>query len=142
MFLQLPAIPQSPNAKQCRLFLKTTLSHYCVLQQTEKVIPKIEGKEFALCRQFHSQQALNIYFLFLQVEHIVKCQLHAYQEALCRIVAQASLEGGLKGVSMHNTLMELRKICNHPFISKLHVEASPYPIGGCRKFCACLPSKA
>ena len=66
-----------------------------------------------------------IWYAMLQVEHVIKCQLHPYQEALCSIVGRASLEGALRGVSMHNSIMELRKICNHPFISKLHVLAKP-----------------
>jgi len=45
-----------------------------------------------------------------------------YQQALCELVARSCQEQGLKGVSIHNPVMELRNVCNHPFISKLHVQ--------------------
>ena len=52
------------------------------------------------------------------------CPASAYQRALCGIVEQGLLRGGggggggVRGVS--NSLMELRNICNHPFLSRLH----------------------
>ena len=55
------------------------------------------------------------------------CPASAYQRALCGIVEQSLLRGGgsgggggggVRGVS--NSLMELRNICNHPFLSRLH----------------------
>ena len=55
---------------------------------------------------------------------MVHCQMAPYQEALCEIVAKSSQEKGLRGVSIHNSVMELRNICNHPFISRLHVPGS------------------
>lgn len=57
-----------------------------------------------------------------QVERTVRCQLSAYQQALSDILQEGVSRQGLKGVSINNTVMELRNICNHPFISRLHVQ--------------------
>ncbi|KAL3133545.1 hypothetical protein ABBQ38_007396 [Trebouxia sp. C0009 RCD-2024] len=64
-----------------------------------------------------------------KIERLVPCQLSAYQKGLNCLVegeVQAGEEGlagkGLKRIN--NTLMELRTICNHPLISRLH------PAGG------------
>lgn len=51
----------------------------------------------------------------------MRCQMAPYQQALCNLVARSCQEQGLRSVSIHNPVMELRNICNHPFISKLHV---------------------
>lgn len=68
----------------------------------------------------------------MQVERLVLCSASAYQRALCGIVEQGLLRGGggggVRGVS--NSLMELRNICNHPFLSRLH------PPGGEHELCA------
>lgn len=56
------------------------------------------------------------------------CPASAYQRALCSIV-EAGLQqgsGGVRGVS--NALMELRNICNHPFLSRLHVPGSEHAL--------------
>ena len=58
----------------------------------------------------------------MQTEHIIKCAMAPYQLALTQIVSKASSEGGLRGISLHNPLMEMRNICNHPFTSALHVQ--------------------
>ncbi|KAL3148844.1 hypothetical protein ABBQ32_001720 [Trebouxia sp. C0010 RCD-2024] len=62
-----------------------------------------------------------------KIERLVPCQLSAYQTGLNCLVegeVQASEEGaagkGLKRIN--NTFMELRTICNHPLISRLHPE--------------------
>lgn len=58
-----------------------------------------------------------------KTEHVLRCKPSAYQAALFgAIQAQLATPGGVRGVS--NTLMELRNICNHPFISKVHVTGS------------------
>jgi hypothetical protein len=63
----------------------------------------------------------------VQVERVIRCPASAYQQGLCALV-QRGLEqqaagsaqqgqqkaGGVRGVS--NSLMELRNICNHPFL--------------------------
>ena len=72
-------------------------------------------------------------FVGVQVERLVLCPASAYQRALCGIVEQGLLRGGssggvVRGVS--NSLMELRNICNHPFLSRLH------PPGGEHELCA------
>lgn len=61
----------------------------------------------------------------VQVERVVKCQLAPYQMELCRILEAGVSAGGLPGVSIHNPVMELRNICNHPYLSRLHVEVHP-----------------
>jgi superfamily II DNA or RNA helicase len=54
-----------------------------------------------------------------KVEHLVPCAPSPYQAALFSAL-QDQLQGpnGVRGVS--NTIMEMRNICNHPLISKLH----------------------
>jgi SNF2 family DNA or RNA helicase len=56
-----------------------------------------------------------------KVEHLVPCAPSPYQAALFSAL-QEQLQGpnGVRGVS--NTIMEMRNICNHPLISKLHPE--------------------
>ena len=63
--------------------------------------------------------------VFLQVEKIVWVPISAYQEALLALVGRGIEEGGLSGVSIHNSVMEMRNICNHPYLSKLHVKVKP-----------------
>lgn len=74
-----------------------------------------------------------------KVERLVPCQLSAYQTALCGLIegeVQAS-EGGTASKALkriNNTLMELRTICNHPLVSRLHPEGgesqlSVHPLG-------------
>jgi len=54
-----------------------------------------------------------------KVEHLVPCVPSPYQAALFSALKE-QLQGpnGVRGVS--NTIMEMRNICNHPLISKLH----------------------
>jgi hypothetical protein len=55
----------------------------------------------------------------VQVEHVVLCPASPYQHFLCGLIERELADGeskrtGLKGVT--NTVMELRNICNHPFL--------------------------
>ena len=61
-------------------------------------------------------------FRLFQVERLVKVPLAPYQEALLALVKEGVAQRGMAGVSIHNSLMEMRDICNHPFLSKLHVQ--------------------
>ncbi|KAF6263561.1 SNF2 family N-terminal domain-containing protein [Scenedesmus sp. NREL 46B-D3] len=57
-------------------------------------------------------------------EVVLRCRLGPYQSALYDLVKSKLREeegggaGGVKGIN--NTVMELRNICNHPLLSKLH----------------------
>lgn len=61
----------------------------------------------------------------VQIERTVQCHLSAYQQALIDIVRERMTRQPCKGVSINNSVMELRNICNHPFVSRLHVQVSP-----------------
>ncbi|BBN10806.1 hypothetical protein Mp_5g06580 [Marchantia polymorpha subsp. ruderalis] len=58
-----------------------------------------------------------------KIERLVRCEASGYQKLLMKHVKEklGSL-GNAKGKSIQNTVMELRNICNHPFISHLHTE--------------------
>ncbi|KAL3679447.1 hypothetical protein R1sor_022403 [Riccia sorocarpa] len=58
-----------------------------------------------------------------KIERLVRCEASGYQKLLMKHVTEklGSL-GHAKGKSIQNTVMELRNICNHPFISHLHTE--------------------
>ncbi|KAK9839162.1 hypothetical protein WJX74_010778 [Apatococcus lobatus] len=57
-----------------------------------------------------------------KTEHLIRCQPSAYQTALITIIQDSlsnnNVAQGLKGIN--NSMMELRVICNHPLISRLH----------------------
>jgi SNF2 family DNA or RNA helicase len=54
-----------------------------------------------------------------KVEHLIPCVPSPYQAALfSALQEQLKSPNGVRGVS--NTIMEMRNICNHPLISKLH----------------------
>lgn len=56
-----------------------------------------------------------------KTEHLVYCQPSPYQKALfSAIETRLSTAGGIRGVN--NALMELRVVCNHPVLSRLHAE--------------------
>ncbi|WOK94287.1 hypothetical protein Cni_G02989 [Canna indica] len=59
-----------------------------------------------------------------KIERLVRCEASAYQKLLMKRVEEnlGSLGGGSRGRSIHNTVMEMRNICNHPYISQLHAE--------------------
>jgi SNF2 family DNA or RNA helicase len=58
-----------------------------------------------------------------KIERLVRCEASAYQKLLMKHVKEklGSL-GHAKGRSIQNTVMELRNICNHPYLSQLHSE--------------------
>jgi SNF2 family DNA or RNA helicase len=62
-----------------------------------------------------------------KVEHILRCDLSAWQKCLYShvrehgIIATEGGGGGEKGgqqksKNLQNTLMQLRKVCNHPYV--------------------------
>lgn len=61
-----------------------------------------------------------------KIERLVRCEASAYQKLLMKRVEDnlgslGSL-GHSKARSVHNTVMELRNICNHPYLSQLHAD--------------------
>ncbi|KAH7655984.1 DNA helicase protein [Dioscorea alata] len=58
-----------------------------------------------------------------KIERLVRCEASAYQKLLMkRVEENLGCIGNSKGKSIHNTVMELRNICNHPYLSQLHAE--------------------
>ncbi|KAI3908370.1 hypothetical protein MKX01_027392 [Papaver californicum] len=58
-----------------------------------------------------------------KIERLVRCESSAYQKLLMkRVEDNLGCIGNSKGRSVHNSVMELRNICNHPYISQLHAE--------------------
>ncbi|CAM6088580.1 unnamed protein product [Calypogeia fissa] len=61
-----------------------------------------------------------------KIERLVRCEASGYQKLLMKHVKEklGSLTniGSAKGRSIQNTVMELRNICNHPYISHLHTD--------------------
>ncbi|XP_043720018.1 chromatin structure-remodeling complex protein SYD-like isoform X3 [Telopea speciosissima] len=58
-----------------------------------------------------------------KIERLVRCEASAYQKLLMkRVEENLGSIGSVKGRSVHNTVMELRNICNHPYLSQLHSE--------------------
>ncbi|CAM6081796.1 unnamed protein product [Calypogeia fissa] len=61
-----------------------------------------------------------------KIERLVRCEASGYQKLLMKHVKEklGSLTnlGSSKGRSIQNTVMELRNICNHPYISHLHTD--------------------
>ena len=55
-------------------------------------------------------------------ERLLTCAPSAYQSYLFQAVRRQLSQKGKKGISINNVLMELRNICNHPMLSKLHPE--------------------
>ncbi|KAI4371414.1 hypothetical protein MLD38_019653 [Melastoma candidum] len=58
-----------------------------------------------------------------KIERLIRCEASAYQKLLMKRVEEnlGSL-GNLKARSVQNSVMELRNICNHPYLSQLHAE--------------------
>ena len=66
-----------------------------------------------------------------------------YQRFLCSLIeeglrAEPQKKQGVKGVN--NSMVELRNICNHPFLSRLHPEGSealllPHPLPAALRLC-------
>ncbi|CAN6201890.1 unnamed protein product [Urochloa humidicola] len=58
-----------------------------------------------------------------KIERLVRCEASAYQKLLMtRVEDNLGGIGAVKVRSVHNSVMELRNICNHPYLSQLHVE--------------------
>ncbi|CAN6164379.1 unnamed protein product [Urochloa humidicola] len=58
-----------------------------------------------------------------KIERLVRCEASAYQKLLMtRVEDNLGAIGAVKVRSVHNSVMELRNICNHPYLSQLHVE--------------------
>ncbi|XXG81817.1 hypothetical protein AAC387_Pa09g2379 [Persea americana] len=58
-----------------------------------------------------------------KIERLVRCEASAYQKLLMkRVEDNLGSIGNPKGRSVHNSVMELRNICNHPYLSHLHSE--------------------
>ncbi|XP_078434053.1 uncharacterized protein LOC144705318 [Wolffia australiana] len=56
-----------------------------------------------------------------KIERLVRCEPSAYQKLLMkRVEDNLGSIGASKGRTVHNTVMELRNICNHPYLSQLH----------------------
>ncbi|KAA3454460.1 chromatin structure-remodeling complex protein SYD-like isoform X1 [Gossypium australe] len=59
-----------------------------------------------------------------KIERLVRCEASAYQKLLMkRIEENLGAIGNSKARSVHNSVMELRNICNHPYLSHLHVDS-------------------
>ncbi|KAK9288088.1 hypothetical protein L1049_016535 [Liquidambar formosana] len=58
-----------------------------------------------------------------KIERLVRCEASAYQKLLMkRVEDNLGSLGSSKGRSVHNSVMELRNICNHPYLSQLHAD--------------------
>ncbi|XP_020550492.1 chromatin structure-remodeling complex protein SYD [Sesamum indicum] len=58
-----------------------------------------------------------------KIERLIRCEASAYQKLLMkRVEENLGAIGSSKARSVHNSVMELRNICNHPYLSQLHVE--------------------
>ncbi|KAL3529839.1 hypothetical protein ACH5RR_009161, partial [Cinchona calisaya] len=58
-----------------------------------------------------------------KIERLVRCEASAYQKLLTkRVEDNLGAIGMSKARSVQNSVMELRNICNHPYLSQLHVE--------------------
>ncbi|KAJ0813828.1 putative DNA helicase chromatin remodeling SNF2 family [Helianthus annuus] len=58
-----------------------------------------------------------------KIERLVRCEASAYQKLLMqRVDDNLGAFGVSKARAVHNSVVELRNICNHPYISQLHNE--------------------
>ncbi|XP_047321944.1 chromatin structure-remodeling complex protein SYD [Impatiens glandulifera] len=58
-----------------------------------------------------------------KIERLVRCEASSYQKLLMkRVDENLGAIGTSKARTIHNSVMELRNICNHPYLSQLHVE--------------------
>ncbi|XAR60396.1 DNA helicase [Bertholletia excelsa] len=58
-----------------------------------------------------------------KIERLVRCEASAYQKLLMkRVEDNLGAIGTSKARSVHNSVMELRNICNHPYLSQIHVD--------------------
>lgn len=68
-----------------------------------------------------------------KTERSVACPMSAYQRTMLSLLADKCKSKDIKGVN--NVLMEMRKICNDPLLSKLHVPGTDSSLAN-----HCLPS--
>ncbi|KAK7264579.1 hypothetical protein RJT34_32188 [Clitoria ternatea] len=58
-----------------------------------------------------------------KIERLIRCEASSYQKLLMkRVEENLGSIGTSKARSVHNSVMELRNICNHPYLSQLHAE--------------------
>ncbi|KAI9386399.1 hypothetical protein POPTR_010G019150v4 [Populus trichocarpa] len=58
-----------------------------------------------------------------KIERLVRCEASAYQKLLMkRVEENLGSIGNSKARTVHNSVMELRNICNHPYLSQLHAD--------------------
>ncbi|XP_017423795.1 chromatin structure-remodeling complex protein SYD isoform X2 [Vigna angularis] len=58
-----------------------------------------------------------------KIERLIRCEASSYQKLLMkRVEENLGSIGSSKARSVHNSVMELRNICNHPYLSQLHAE--------------------
>lgn len=58
-----------------------------------------------------------------KIERLVRCEASAYQKLLMqRVEDNLGAFGASKARAVHNSVVELRNICNHPYLSQLHSE--------------------
>ncbi|KAK7387852.1 hypothetical protein VNO78_22648 [Psophocarpus tetragonolobus] len=58
-----------------------------------------------------------------KIERLIRCEASSYQKLLMkRVEENLGSIGASKARSVHNSVMELRNICNHPYLSQLHAE--------------------
>ncbi|XP_024638089.1 chromatin structure-remodeling complex protein SYD isoform X1 [Medicago truncatula] len=58
-----------------------------------------------------------------KIERLIRCEASSYQKLLMkRVEDNLGAIGTSKARSVHNSVMELRNICNHPYLSQLHSE--------------------
>ncbi|OIW18459.1 hypothetical protein TanjilG_13211 [Lupinus angustifolius] len=58
-----------------------------------------------------------------KIERLIRCEASAYQKLLMkRVEENLGAIGSSKARSVHNSVMELRNICNHPYLSQLHAD--------------------
>ncbi|CAJ2634413.1 unnamed protein product [Trifolium pratense] len=58
-----------------------------------------------------------------KIERLIRCEASSYQKLLMkRVEDNLGAIGTSKARSVHNSVMELRNICNHPYLSQLHTE--------------------
>ncbi|KAE9602017.1 putative DNA helicase chromatin remodeling SNF2 family [Lupinus albus] len=56
-----------------------------------------------------------------KIERLIRCEASAYQKLLMkRVEENLGAFGSSKARSVHNSVMELRNICNHPYLSHLN----------------------
>ncbi|RZB91317.1 Chromatin structure-remodeling complex protein SYD [Glycine soja] len=58
-----------------------------------------------------------------KIEKLIRCEASSYQKLLMkRVEENLGSIGNSKALSVHNSVMELHNICNHPYLSQLHAE--------------------